>query len=853
MAIVDINLIKEWFKTGKKPTQLHFWNWIDSFHHKNETIPQSSITDLENTLAAKAERQQFDAHLSDPDAHAEIMALKANIADISLVGLSGEWNDINNKPDFYPPSNHTHPVSEITGIEAYAKTVEVEGLVNGLILSANQATSEIYLKNSAGDILATINVGFLNNEGTTFSFNAGTGLLELKNDADEVLTSIPVSAFVTNLIHSVEFNGATPSILEFKDSANNVIDSLQFSVTNVNGLQALLDSKVSITGNQTVDGVKSWVQGDINTFGGATGTNVALRKLNNLLSYANSQPTVDGSVQIKLPIRIAQNNMWQMTVQLFEYQAATGSKPPVELIITGYTDTNSHATVSCLNPDAITQVRFGRNVANDATIIIIDKTGQWTYPKVIIKELVYHHSSNDVVLLNPANYSVTISTIETDYVAQISRTVGQFSRDQYFRDASNLNAGVVPYARLPFASTDVDKWNASVSTSHGNPKGSVTYGSGGESLNSLPKGTYTAAISTLSTDKPFTNTGALISVGDLSVGYQILGSRTGTEFWFRPYSTTYGAWVKLYSSTDITATNIANWSTAYGWGNHFGLYMPLGTNIPNAADLNTYQSTGVFNCISNTIAAAGSNYPSPVAGTLTVAQSANALVYQRYHTGGGGENNVYVRVLAGGTWSAWNKLWGSKDFSSSTVTNWNTAFTNSHTHANKTVLDGITAGDIDNWNNSNFTSIGWGEGIEVNPLFAGNITSITDARIVRVDSTQAQNLPEGVGNGVLVSLAGKPTYGDSMYTFHDVNGDFYVGRQGGQSMVWKKVAFIDDIYGILGATHLNSTMPTLTYLGTNFPDAPDGFEYRCPLTTPPTIFKKCGNGQWLKTACEIVT
>lgn len=61
MAVTNINTILSWFKTGLKPTQAQFWaSWL-SFWHKDETIPQSSVSNLTTTLAAKAEKAQFDA------------------------------------------------------------------------------------------------------------------------------------------------------------------------------------------------------------------------------------------------------------------------------------------------------------------------------------------------------------------------------------------------------------------------------------------------------------------------------------------------------------------------------------------------------------------------------------------------------------------------------------------------------------------------------------------------------------------------------------------------------------------------------------------------------------------------
>ena len=62
-----INTIKQWFKTGLKPTQDQFWNWIDSFWHKDELIPQDKIQDLSTTLSGKADADQL-ANKANADA-----------------------------------------------------------------------------------------------------------------------------------------------------------------------------------------------------------------------------------------------------------------------------------------------------------------------------------------------------------------------------------------------------------------------------------------------------------------------------------------------------------------------------------------------------------------------------------------------------------------------------------------------------------------------------------------------------------------------------------------------------------------------------------------------------------------
>ncbi len=45
--------IKNWFKTGLKPTQEQFWDWLDSFWHKNDELDASDINGMQTLLDQK--------------------------------------------------------------------------------------------------------------------------------------------------------------------------------------------------------------------------------------------------------------------------------------------------------------------------------------------------------------------------------------------------------------------------------------------------------------------------------------------------------------------------------------------------------------------------------------------------------------------------------------------------------------------------------------------------------------------------------------------------------------------------------------------------------------------------------
>jgi len=70
MAIQTLNTIKNWFKTGLKPSQAQFWDTWDSFRHKFEKVPVKDIDGIDELLLTKADKTILDNHLADKIAHA---------------------------------------------------------------------------------------------------------------------------------------------------------------------------------------------------------------------------------------------------------------------------------------------------------------------------------------------------------------------------------------------------------------------------------------------------------------------------------------------------------------------------------------------------------------------------------------------------------------------------------------------------------------------------------------------------------------------------------------------------------------------------------------------------------------
>jgi len=60
MAITDINTLKSWFVRGARPLASQFAAWMDSFWHKQEAIPVSSIEKLSEILGDKIDRKEIE-------------------------------------------------------------------------------------------------------------------------------------------------------------------------------------------------------------------------------------------------------------------------------------------------------------------------------------------------------------------------------------------------------------------------------------------------------------------------------------------------------------------------------------------------------------------------------------------------------------------------------------------------------------------------------------------------------------------------------------------------------------------------------------------------------------------------
>lgn len=87
--------------------------------------------------------------------------------------------------------------------------------------------------------------------------------------------------------------------------------------------------------------------------------------------------------------------------------------------------------------------------------------------------------------------------------------------------------------------------------------------------------------------------------------------------------------------------------------------LTLGGVIPASSDLNNYTVTGLYPQTSATNAANGTNYPVAEGGVLEVVVGQSNQIFQKYHALA--PNNLWIRRLAGSSWTSWRRLADSVD------------------------------------------------------------------------------------------------------------------------------------------------------------------------------------------------
>ncbi|BFO64134.1 hypothetical protein [Chryseobacterium sp. KCF3-3] len=96
-----INTILSWFETGDFPTQEQFAASWTSFYHKDESIPMDKVENLNTQLQEKVDKQVYNAHLTNTEAHSTTLA-KLDASNLNNINIQA-WRTILGVGDL--PSN----------------------------------------------------------------------------------------------------------------------------------------------------------------------------------------------------------------------------------------------------------------------------------------------------------------------------------------------------------------------------------------------------------------------------------------------------------------------------------------------------------------------------------------------------------------------------------------------------------------------------------------------------------------------------------------------------------------------------------------------------------------------------
>ena len=120
MAKVSLTTIKNWFKTGLRPTQEQFWATWDSFFHKDDKIPIAQIDGIQNVY------DSINGHINNLDAH---MSEFQNMVSNQEIGLS--WSKkpehvvVDNSPTAFVNNKYKLIVTLKPELFAMADKVEI--------------------------------------------------------------------------------------------------------------------------------------------------------------------------------------------------------------------------------------------------------------------------------------------------------------------------------------------------------------------------------------------------------------------------------------------------------------------------------------------------------------------------------------------------------------------------------------------------------------------------------------------------------------------------------------------------------------------------------------------------------
>ncbi len=164
----------KFFSNFKRPTQEHFRALIDSFFHKSEKIPMTSVEGLESAIQGTVTAEQLHSHLTDSQAHKELFDKKVD----KEAGKTLTSNDYTNE------EKHTNQVNAQKRVVGLTVTGDVDKIITITFADSTVLQAPFTDNNTLPENLADIKLNSLN-------FNHQTGVLTgLRSDGQQLTVNL---------------------------------------------------------------------------------------------------------------------------------------------------------------------------------------------------------------------------------------------------------------------------------------------------------------------------------------------------------------------------------------------------------------------------------------------------------------------------------------------------------------------------------------------------------------------------------------------------------------------------------------------------------------------------------------
>jgi hypothetical protein len=245
-TVTPISTIFSWFQTGDFPTETQFAATWSSFWHKDESIPMDKVENLTTKLQDKTDKQVYEAHLTNAEAHNTTLA-KIDGSNLNAVNIQA-WKTI----------------LEVGTLPANIATVDDP---------ANNIYGNVWSKQQS-DALYMITDEFVSNGKIMASKIEALGLTELISVTETSLTAFMANnanyTYEKNDMIAIPDGAGNYSLYIYKGgsktTAGNYIPTglTNITIAMVQGLQSALDAKMdkpTASGNymaRLVSGSVTW-------------------------------------------------------------------------------------------------------------------------------------------------------------------------------------------------------------------------------------------------------------------------------------------------------------------------------------------------------------------------------------------------------------------------------------------------------------------------------------------------------------------------------------------------------------------------------------------------------------------